>query len=105
MEPINDRLLAEILEKIAGSEELWSDFQALCRLGGRFPGTESERQARDLLADRLRAAGVADAGLFASTYTGWLADLVRCEVEGIGSVENPVIDWSDVVAVDRFELD
>jgi 2-keto-4-pentenoate hydratase/2-oxohepta-3-ene-1,7-dioic acid hydratase in catechol pathway len=22
-------------------------------------------------------------------------DRVRCEVEGIGSVENPVIDWSD----------
>jgi 2-keto-4-pentenoate hydratase/2-oxohepta-3-ene-1,7-dioic acid hydratase in catechol pathway len=22
-------------------------------------------------------------------------DWVRCEIEGIGSVENPVIDWSD----------
>ena len=25
-------------------------------------------------------------------------DSVRCEIEGIGSVENPIIDWSDVVA-------
>jgi 2-keto-4-pentenoate hydratase/2-oxohepta-3-ene-1,7-dioic acid hydratase in catechol pathway len=24
-------------------------------------------------------------------------DRVRCEIEGIGSVENPVVDWSDVV--------
>ncbi len=24
-------------------------------------------------------------------------DRVRCEIEGIGSVENPIIDWSDVV--------
>lgn len=81
MDPANDPRQAEILETIAGSTELWSDFQALCRLGGRFPGTDSERQARELLADRLQAAGVADARLFASTYTGWLADLVRCQVE------------------------
>jgi 2-keto-4-pentenoate hydratase/2-oxohepta-3-ene-1,7-dioic acid hydratase in catechol pathway len=24
-------------------------------------------------------------------------DRVRCEIDGIGSVENPVIDWSEVV--------
>ena len=24
-------------------------------------------------------------------------DRVRCEIEGIGSVENPVVDWSDVI--------
>ena len=24
-------------------------------------------------------------------------DRVRCEVEGIGSVENPVIDWHEVI--------
>jgi 2-keto-4-pentenoate hydratase/2-oxohepta-3-ene-1,7-dioic acid hydratase in catechol pathway len=23
-------------------------------------------------------------------------DRVRCEVDGIGSIENPVIDWSEV---------
>ncbi len=27
-------------------------------------------------------------------------DRVRCEVEGIGSVENPVIDWTDDVELD-----
>ena len=27
-------------------------------------------------------------------------DRVRCEIEGIGSVENPVIDWSDVADTD-----
>jgi len=39
-------------------------------------------------------------------------DRVRCEIDGIGSVENPVIDWfediddADVVeAVGDFELD
>jgi 2-keto-4-pentenoate hydratase/2-oxohepta-3-ene-1,7-dioic acid hydratase in catechol pathway len=36
-------------------------------------------------------------------------DRVRCEVEGIGSVENPVIDWSadidEVDELDDFELD
>jgi 2-keto-4-pentenoate hydratase/2-oxohepta-3-ene-1,7-dioic acid hydratase in catechol pathway len=39
-------------------------------------------------------------------------DRVRCEIEGIGSVENPVIDWSEdiddadvVEAVGDFELD
>lgn len=25
-------------------------------------------------------------------------DSVRCEVEGIGSVENPIVDWSDAIA-------
>jgi 2-keto-4-pentenoate hydratase/2-oxohepta-3-ene-1,7-dioic acid hydratase in catechol pathway len=25
-------------------------------------------------------------------------DRVRCEIDGIGSVENPVIDWSEVGA-------
>jgi 2-keto-4-pentenoate hydratase/2-oxohepta-3-ene-1,7-dioic acid hydratase in catechol pathway len=24
-------------------------------------------------------------------------DAVRCEIEGIGSVENPILDWSDPV--------
>ena len=28
-------------------------------------------------------------------------DRVRCEIEGIGSVENPVIDWSDVTEPPR----
>jgi 2-keto-4-pentenoate hydratase/2-oxohepta-3-ene-1,7-dioic acid hydratase in catechol pathway len=33
-------------------------------------------------------------------------DVVRCEIDGIGSVENPVIDWADdVEALDADELD
>jgi len=35
-------------------------------------------------------------------------DRVRCEVEGIGSVENPVVDWSDEddeIDLGEFELD
>lgn len=36
-------------------------------------------------------------------------DRVRCEIEGIGSVENPIIDWTDdideVEGLDDFELD
>jgi len=28
-------------------------------------------------------------------------DRVRCEIEGIGAVENPVIDWSEVAATDK----
>jgi len=30
-------------------------------------------------------------------------DRVRCEVEGIGMVENPVIDWTDVDDADRID--
>ena len=38
-------------------------------------------------------------------------DRVRCEIDGIGSVENPIIDWSDVddddddLGLDQDELD
>jgi len=36
-------------------------------------------------------------------------DRVRCEIDGIGSVENPIIDWSDVdddgIGLDQDELD
>ena len=28
-------------------------------------------------------------------------DRVRCEIDGIGSVENPVVDWSDACRADR----
>ena len=32
-------------------------------------------------------------------------DRVRCEVDGIGMLENPIIDWSDVPADEEFERD
>jgi len=32
-------------------------------------------------------------------------DRVRCEIDGIGSVENPIIDWSDVDDDDDLDLD
>ena len=32
-------------------------------------------------------------------------DRVRCEIEGIGAVENPVIDWSDAATIESVTRD
>ena len=63
-----DRLL---FDATAADPELWSDFQALCDLGGRFAGTLGERAALNLLKRRGAAATGCPVRSTPVTYGGW----------------------------------
>jgi aminopeptidase YwaD len=77
---MRDRL-PEVLERVDGGA-LWSDLEAICTLGGRFAGTESEVLARDFLAGRLaQSCGVAPVA-HAVEYQGWTRGEAGLEIVG-----------------------
>ncbi|MCZ6474338.1 MAG: M28 family peptidase [SAR324 cluster bacterium] len=61
----------KVLERVSNSRGLWSDLEALCALGGRFAGTESEAQARLLLSRRLEEACGVNVVAHPIDYAGW----------------------------------
>jgi len=66
---MDDRLTA-VLGTLADDEAAWRDLSALCALGGRFAGSESEAAAIEFLATRLAEIG----GPVVShpvAYAGW----------------------------------
>ena len=79
---MTDRL-GEVLERLDG-RALWSDLEAICALGGRFAGTESEMLARDFLSGRLaEACGTAPVA-HAVGYQGWTRGEAALEIAGAG---------------------
>jgi hypothetical protein len=64
-------LTEKLYAAVRGSPRLWQDFEALCGMGGRFAGTDSERQAVAFLKERM----VEDFGrapeVFALDYDNW----------------------------------
>ena len=56
---------------IACDSELFRDFEALCRLGGRLAGTTSESLAMDYVASRGSAASGVPCRSLPVPYTGW----------------------------------
>ncbi len=53
------------------SPDLYANLETLCDLGSRFAGTPSEIQARDFIADKFRAYGLAKVQLDPFEYLGW----------------------------------
>ncbi|HEY8370870.1 MAG TPA: M28 family peptidase [Thermodesulfobacteriota bacterium] len=72
---------AEAIARIWGSRDLPADFEALCDVGGRFAGSESEARARALLRERLDAiaAGLPGARVLELPfeYQGWARESTR----------------------------
>ena len=71
----------EVLERVDRAA-LWSDLEAICALGGRFAGTESEVLARDFLAGRLAEACGAAPVAHAVEYQGWTRGETALEIAG-----------------------
>ncbi|HVM80383.1 MAG TPA: M28 family peptidase [Stellaceae bacterium] len=57
--------------RIWGSPNISDDFAALCAFGGRFAGTESEKCAREFLAERLAGEVGAQVRREPIRYRGW----------------------------------
>ena len=92
----------------SGMERLHSEFEAICRCGGRRAGTESERRAVALLKELGRTATGVDAHVETVAYGGWRATaseltgpdgtahplnpLVRSAASPPGGVEAEVLD-------------
>jgi hypothetical protein len=88
-EGMTDRL-GGVLERVGGGA-LWSDLEAICALGGRFAGTESEMLARDFLAGRLaEACGTAPVA-HAVGYQGWTRGEAALEIAGAGGLALPCV--------------
>lgn len=64
-------LTEELRTAIRGSLRLWQDFEALCALGGRFAGTDSEKLAVAFLKERLAADFGRQPAVFAVGYDDW----------------------------------
>lgn len=62
----------EIAAHLGRDEELWTDFEALCRHGGRMAGTASERAAQDWCERQLSAFG--PVARESTPYAGWRCD-------------------------------
>ncbi|OVZ55368.1 hypothetical protein CDO44_24460 [Pigmentiphaga sp. NML080357] len=62
----------EIGRHLRHDEELWTDFEALCRHGGRLAGTASERAAQDWCEHQLAAFGTVSRE--PTSYAGWRCD-------------------------------
>ena len=53
------------------SPDVYANLEVLCDLGSRFAGSPSELQARDFIADKFRAYGLANVTLDPFEYLGW----------------------------------
>jgi len=66
------RIDPETAARIANDNALWSDFEAICNCGGRLAGTQSERQAFELVERLGRdAAGGIVGQRIGVPYEGW----------------------------------
>ena len=71
-----------VLARIDADAALWSDLAAVCALGGRFAGTDSEARARDFLAGRLHDACRAAPAAHRIDYQGWRRGEGALEIQG-----------------------
>lgn len=61
----------DIQQAIAQTDALWRDFEALCRCGGRFCGSDSEKKAVSYLKDRLEEAFPGQWSSLPMPFDGW----------------------------------
>lgn len=78
---MKDRL-ATALERLDADRGIWRDLEAICALGGRFAGTDSEAAARDLLARRLREDCGSAPVAHPVDYAGWTRAGAALEILG-----------------------
>jgi hypothetical protein len=84
---VTDRL-ATVLERLDADGGMWRDLEAICALGGRFAGTDSEAGARDLLARRLGEGCGSEPVAHPVDYPGWTRGEAALEI--LGSAERSV---------------
>lgn len=81
----------EPLGRIANDRALHENFDALCDLGGRLSGTESERRAMRLVAELgAEASGVTGVSIPVQ-YGGWSAESATLEVGGHALPCHPLV--------------
>jgi len=77
----NMQLAPAIVARIAADQSRWADFQALCDVGGRLAGTDSEQRAMAFVAARgAEAAGVPVQSI-PVPYSGWRASHASLTLE------------------------
>lgn len=79
--------LPKVLGEIWESPTLHSDMDALCALGGRLCGTESEKFAVQFLVQKLQATG-ARISFHDCEYSGWKREHTRLQVSDGGSYQD-----------------
>ena len=96
---------ADLVERAATRARLWPDLEAICALGGRFAGTDSEARARAFLSDRLTEISGRAPELHSFNYDGWTRGDASLEVEGSGKklecvslVRSPATDSNGLAA-------
>ncbi|MHA1108232.1 MAG: M28 family peptidase, partial [Alphaproteobacteria bacterium] len=78
-------MIGNIIDAVAGGDNLLRDFAAICDTGGRFAGSDSERAAREYLSDRLEAATGTAPTHCPVDYPGWSrGDAVLERLDGAG---------------------
>ncbi len=61
----------DMQQALRQTDELWRDFEALCGFGGRFCGSDSEKQAVAFLKERLEAAFPGQWASNSMPFDGW----------------------------------
>lgn len=61
----------EVRQAAAQADSLWRDFETLCRFGGRFCGSDSEKKAVSYLKERLEAAFPGQWASLPMPFDGW----------------------------------
>ncbi len=75
-----DMLEKHIIGEVWTSPEIYANVERLCDLGSRFSGTESERQARDLIRDTFEAYGLQNVRLPTFDYLAWRRGEARVDI-------------------------
>jgi Zn-dependent M28 family amino/carboxypeptidase len=66
-----NELERHIIGRVWTSPEIYANVEQLCDFGSRFSGTDSERQARDFIRDKLTNYGLREVRLSTFDYLGW----------------------------------
>lgn len=86
----------EIQQAMAQTDSLWRDFDAVCRCGGRFCGSDSEKNAVSYLKDQLETDFPGQWTSIAMPFDGWrrTGQTLECLTPTIESLDCHALVWS-----------
>lgn len=97
----------DIQQSMAQTEGLWRDFEALCRCGGRFCGSDSEKKAVSYLKDRLEASFPGRWSSLPMPFDGWRRTSQTLErlTPAVESLDCHALVWSPVTPPGGLEAE
>lgn len=85
------KLSPAVASAIVGDTRLWADFLALCDLGGRFAGTDSEARALAFARAALEEIPGVRVSSLPVPYLGWRAGRAAFEIAGVAHRCHPLV--------------